>query len=51
VHSAEVTETEGFQQLDGELYRLVVAEMTTSPYSSLSDKQSPSEGEMREEWL
>lgn len=35
MHSAEVTETEGFQKLDADLYRLVVGEMTTSPYTSL----------------
>jgi hypothetical protein len=45
VHSAEIKETEGFQNLDAELYRLVVGEMTTSPSSStLVPRQSINEG-------
>jgi hypothetical protein len=43
MHSPEVAETEGFQNLDAELYRLVVGEMTSAP-AGRSSSSTPDEG-------
>ena len=44
MHSSQVSETDGFRQLNKELYRLVVEEMSASPYNSMARRQMSDEG-------